>query len=123
MKDAVADKRPSSKKPVSRQTAWVMVAAGGLLEIVWASSFKYDIVPPILVLVAILVSFDLLVRAAQTLPIGTVYGVFAGIGTVGLVVFEAVWEGYISPVKAGLILLLLVFIIMLKITGDRKEDA
>ncbi|WP_233567745.1 DMT family transporter [Cohnella faecalis] len=60
------------------------------MEIIWASGFKYDAVPMIVVIISLLVSFDLIVRATKVLPVGTTYAVFAGIGTVGMVVVEAV---------------------------------
>ncbi|MVP01220.1 QacE family quaternary ammonium compound efflux SMR transporter [Paenibacillus sp. N10] len=119
---AVLVKKPE-KPPISTRRGWTYVLAGGGLEIVWASSFKYDYVPSIFVLAALLLSFDLLIRAVKVIPIGTVYGVFTGIGTVGLVIMEAVMEGYIRPLKVGIILLLLVFIILLKLTSGRKETS
>lgn len=111
------------KPPISTRTGWIFIIIGGALEIVWASSFKYSWVSPIIVLVALLTSFDLLIRAAKVIPIGTVYGVFTGIGTVGLVIMEAIQEGYIKPLKVGIILLLMVFIILLKLTGGGKEKS
>lgn len=107
--------------PISKNRAWLYVAAGGALEIVWAMGFKYEAVPSWLVLISLLLSFDLIIRASKALPIGTVYAVFAGIGTVGTVIVEAVMEGSISPAKVGIILLLLVFIIGLKLSAGGSE--
>ncbi|WP_253735752.1 multidrug efflux SMR transporter [Paenibacillus sp. FJAT-26967] len=115
--------KKQEKPPISNRRGWTYVLVAGALEIVWASSLKYDYVPSILVLAALLLSFDLLIRAVKIIPIGTVYGVFTGIGTVGLVIMEAMMEGYIRPLKVGIILLLLVFIILLKQTSGRKENS
>lgn len=49
---------------------------GGILEIVWAVSFKTGSIG-LHTLIAIFASFDLLIRAAKVLPVGTVYAVFA----------------------------------------------
>jgi len=115
-------KKEKKEKAISSRLGWLFVFIGGALEIVWASSMKYNFVSPLIVLLALLVSFDLVIRAAKVIPIGTAYGVFTGIGTIGLVIVEAVTEGYIRPIKLGVIILLLVFIILLKLTGDRKAE-
>jgi len=107
---------------ISANRAWAYVFIGGALEIVWASGFKYEAVPVFVVLAALLVSFDLVIRATKVLPIGTTYAVFTGIGTVGMVAVEAVAErGNISLVKIGLVLVLLLFIIGLKLTSGKEE--
>lgn len=108
------------KPPLAKNKAWLYVAMGGALEIIWASGFKYEQVPPLVILIALLTSFDLIIRATKVLPVGTVYAVFAGIGTVGTVIVEAVAEQSIHPGKIGLILLLLAFIIGLKVTGSEE---
>ncbi|MDF2838188.1 MAG: small multidrug resistance protein [Paenibacillus sp.] len=113
---------PSPKKaPLTKNRAWLYVAIGGALEIIWAMGFKYEAVPSLVVLISLLLSFDLIIRATKVLPIGTVYAVFAGIGTIGTVVVEAVMEGGISPAKVGIILLLLLFIIGLKLSVGGSE--
>ncbi|MBD2867411.1 DMT family transporter [Paenibacillus arenilitoris] len=109
------------KKTISKNQAWACVLIAGLLEIVWATGFKYEEVPSIVVLIAILVSFDLIIRATKVLPVGTTYAVFAGIGTVGTVIVEAVFSnGGISFIKIGLVLLLLLCIIGLKLSGGKE---
>jgi len=57
------------------------------------------------------------IRAAKVLPIGVVYAVFTGIGTIGTVVVDAIFvdEG-VKPVKLVLIFALLGFIIGLKLS-------
>ena len=107
------------KKPLSPSQAWLYVVLGGLLEIVWASGFKYEQVPTLVVIIALLTSFDLIIRATGTLPVGTVYAVFAAMGTVGTTAVEAVMSGGISPAKVMIILLLLLCILGLKLTSDR----
>jgi paired small multidrug resistance pump len=107
------------KKPLSPNRAWLYVVLGGLLEIVWASGFKYEQIPPLVVIIALLTSFDLIVRATGVLPVGTVYAVFAAMGTVGTTAVEAVMSGGISPAKVMIILLLLLCILGLKLTSDR----
>ncbi|MFD0589551.1 DMT family transporter [Paenibacillus sp. GCM10027627] len=109
-------------KPISESRAWIYVMVGGALEIVWASGLKYESIPVFFVLISLIVSFDLIIRATKTLPVGTVYAVFAGIGTLGTTAVEMVMSTErISPLRIVFILLLLVCIIGLKLTGKRRD--
>ena len=68
--------------------AWTVLFAAGLLEIGWAIGLKYTegftrLVPSVLTLVAMAASIFLLGMALKTLPIGTAYAVWTGIGAVG----------------------------------------
>ena len=68
--------------------AWAYLALAGLFEIGWAIGLKYTdgftrIVPSVLTLVSMVVSALLLGLALKTLPVGTGYAVWTGIGTVG----------------------------------------
>jgi len=68
--------------------AWLVLAAAGLLEIGWAIGLKYTdgftrLVPSVLTLAAMAGSIILLGLALKTLPIGTTYAVWTGIGAVG----------------------------------------
>lgn len=68
--------------------SWIMLAAAGLFEIVWAIGLKYadGFTKPIastITLAAMGISMWLLAQAARDLPIGTAYAVWTGIGAVG----------------------------------------
>ncbi|HVX89340.1 MAG TPA: quaternary ammonium compound efflux SMR transporter SugE [Gemmatimonadales bacterium] len=68
--------------------AWLLLGVAGLLEIGWAVGLKYadgftKPLPSALTLVAMGASMWLLAQAARTLPIGTAYAVWTGIGAVG----------------------------------------
>ena len=68
--------------------AWLVLLAAGLLEIGWAIGLKYTegftrLVPSVLTLAAMAGSIILLGVALKTLPIGTAYAVWTGIGAVG----------------------------------------
>lgn len=67
---------------------WMLLLIAGLLEIVWATAMKQShgftrIVPTVTMLVAMLGSFTLLALAMRSLPLGTAYMVWTGIGAVG----------------------------------------
>ncbi|MFI9460226.1 DMT family transporter [Acinetobacter nosocomialis] len=68
--------------------AWIVLLFAGLLEIVWAYSMKLSegftrLVPTILTLFFVMLSFFLLSYSMKTLPLGTAYTIWAGIGVVG----------------------------------------
>lgn len=68
--------------------AWVMLFFAGLFEIGWAIGLKYTegvsrLAPSVLTVAAMAISFYLLSAALRTLPVGTAYAVWTGIGAVG----------------------------------------
>jgi quaternary ammonium compound-resistance protein SugE len=68
--------------------AWVLLLAAGLLEIVWAYTMKLSQGftrggPTVVTLIAMLASFGLLSISMKTLPLGTAYMVWTGIGALG----------------------------------------
>lgn len=68
--------------------AWLMLLMAGLLEVGWAIGLKYThgfsrFWPSLLTITCMILSFGLLAQALKTLPIGTAYAVWTGIGTVG----------------------------------------
>uniref|UniRef100_UPI000628308A DMT family transporter n=1 Tax=Streptomyces europaeiscabiei TaxID=146819 RepID=UPI000628308A len=78
--------------------AWVLLVVAGLLEVGWAVGMKYTDgftrpLPSVLTGAGIVASMVLLSYAARTLPIGTAYGVWVGIGAAGAAVFGMVVLG------------------------------
>jgi quaternary ammonium compound-resistance protein SugE len=68
--------------------AWIILTVAGLLEVVWAVSMKQSdgftrLAPSLLMLGAMAASFALLAWAMRTLPLGTAYTIWTGIGAVG----------------------------------------
>ena len=68
--------------------AWMVLLVAGLLEIVWSYTMKLSEgftrgTPTVITLVAMVASFALLSIAMKTLPLGTAYTVWTGIGAVG----------------------------------------
>ncbi|GKX61203.1 quaternary ammonium compound efflux SMR transporter SugE [Leminorella grimontii] len=78
--------------------AWIILLIAGLLEVVWAIGLKYShgftrLTPSVITLVAMAASFLLLANAMKTLPMGTAYAVWTGIGAVGAAVTGIVLMG------------------------------
>jgi quaternary ammonium compound-resistance protein SugE len=68
--------------------AWILLLVAGFLEVVWAYFMKVSdgfskFVPSVLTIVFMIASFALLSYAMKTLPLGTAYTVWTGIGAVG----------------------------------------
>jgi quaternary ammonium compound-resistance protein SugE len=68
--------------------AWLLLIFAGLLEVVWAFSMKASdgftrLVPTAVTFVAMIASFGLLASSMRTLPLGTAYTVWTGIGAIG----------------------------------------
>ncbi|HRK07822.1 MAG TPA: multidrug efflux SMR transporter [Pseudobdellovibrionaceae bacterium] len=106
------------------QKAWVYLFAAGFLEIAWAIGLKYTdgfkrLAPSLATLAALALSMFLLARAAQTLPIGTAYAVWVGIGALGTAVLGVfLFQEPASLARVGFMLLLVVSILGLKLTAS-----
>ena len=78
--------------------AWIHLAVAGLLEIVFAYGLKTAqgmtrLGPSVLTIVAAAASLYLLSRALRTIPIGTGYAVWTGIGAAGTALVGMLWLG------------------------------
>jgi quaternary ammonium compound-resistance protein SugE len=98
--------------------AWLILLAAGLLEVVWAIGLKYTqgfsrLMPTVVTVIAMIASMGLLGLAVRSLPIGTAYAVWTGIGTVGTVLVGILVFGE----SASLLRLLCVSLIVIGIIG------
>ena len=74
---------------------WIILVLAGLFEIGWAIGLKYTDgftrpLPTVLTLVSMAISLGLLGLALKTLPVGTAYAVWTGIGTIGTAILGIV---------------------------------
>lgn len=103
--------------------AWILLVAAGLLEVVWASALPATEgltrpAPTGLFLVALTASMVLLAKATDTIPLGTAYGVWVGIGAVGAAIVGIVaHDDPATPARIAFLVLLVVAIVGLKATG------
>jgi quaternary ammonium compound-resistance protein SugE len=75
--------------------AWITLFLAGLFEIAWAVGLKYTEhftrpLPTALTVIAMIASVVLLEHAVRTLPLGTAYAIWTGIGAIGTVLF-GIW--------------------------------
>ena len=101
--------------------AWIWLTLAGLLEVVWAVGLKYTdgftrLAPSVLTLAAMAASVYFLALAVRTIPIGTGYAVWTGIGAVGVAILGMVLFGEPRTLlRAGSILLIVAGIAGLKL--------
>jgi quaternary ammonium compound-resistance protein SugE len=84
--------------------AWVLLVIAGLLEVGWAIGLKYTEgfsrpLPSLLTVAAMILSIVLLGIAMKSLPVGTAYAVWVGVGAVGTAILGIVL--FAEPATAG----------------------
>ncbi len=103
--------------------SWFLLFLAGLFEIGWAIGLKYTEgfsrpLPTILTVAAMVVSIVLLGMALRTLPLGTAYAIWTGIGTVGTVILGIVlFAEPATALRLGCIGLIVAGIAGLKLTA------
>jgi quaternary ammonium compound-resistance protein SugE len=101
--------------------AWLILFIAGLCEIGWAVGLKYTegfsrLVPSVLTVGAMVVSMILLGIALKTLPVGTGYAVWTGIGAVGTAILGIILFGEsMEPMRLASISLIVAGIVGLKL--------
>ena len=102
---------------------WVLLVIAGLFEVCWSVGLKYTdgftrLRPTLFTVTTLCVSMFLLAKASQSLPIGTAYGVWVGIGATGAALLGILlFHEPASPARLGFLALLLFSIIGLKLTS------
>jgi quaternary ammonium compound-resistance protein SugE len=102
---------------------WMMLIVAGLLEVCWSIGLKYtngftNLMPSILTIIAIVVSMVLLAKSAQTIPIGTAYPIWVGIGALGAAIGGVIlFRESLNPMRIVFLLMLITSIIGLKMSS------
>ena len=103
--------------------AWVYLVIAGLFEVAWAIGLKYTdgfsrLGPSVATVAAMIASFALLGVALRTLPLGTAYAVWTGIGTLGTALL-GIWlfNETAEPLRLVCIVLILSGVIGLKLVS------
>jgi len=104
--------------------AWLYLVAAGLLEIVWAFSMKQSegftrLGPSVVTIVGMIASFWLLAVAMRTLPLGTAYTIWTGIGAVGAFVAGIVFLGeQVSAMRIAAAVLIVSGLVLMKVSSS-----
>ncbi|WP_434681580.1 quaternary ammonium compound efflux SMR transporter SugE [Pseudomonas sp. R1-18] len=104
--------------------AWVYLLLAGVLEVVWAFAMKNSdgfskLTPSVITMVAMIASFGLLAVAMKSLPLGTAYTIWTGIGAVGAFIVGITVLG--EPVNTWRILaavLIVSGLVMMKVSSS-----
>jgi len=103
--------------------AWVQLVIAGFLEIVWAYFMKKSagftvLVPSTITLITMVASFVLLSLAMRSLPLGTAYTIWTGIGAIGTFIVGIVLLGEsASPLRILAAVLIVAGIVLMKVSS------
>lgn len=104
--------------------AWVLLGIAGLLEVLWAYMLKVsnNLTKPVeasIAIVAMIASFIVLSMAMKSLPLGTAYAIWTGIGAVGAFVLGIIVLGEAAtPMRIGSALLIVAGMVGLKLASE-----
>jgi len=103
--------------------AWLYLIIAGVFEVVWAMGLKYShgftkLFPSLVTLGCMVVSFYLLALATKSLPIGTAYAIWTGVGALGTVLLGIIlFNEPVNILRIVFLCLILVGILGLKFTS------
>lgn len=103
--------------------AWIMLAVAGIFEVVWAFSMKQShgftkLLPSVVTIVGMIISFVLLAASMRTLPLGTAYMVWTGIGAIGAFVMGIAFLGEnLSFVRVCAAILIVAGLLLMKLSS------
>lgn len=103
--------------------AWLFLFVAGVLEVVWAYAMKLSDgftkpLPSVVTLVAMIFSFGLLSLAMRTLPLGTAYTIWTGIGAVGAFIVGIVVLGEaLTPMRVLAAILIVSGLVLMKVSS------
>ena len=101
--------------------AWILLLIAGLLEIVWAIGLKYtrgftELWPSVVTIAAMVASMLMLAWALRSIPVGTGYAVWTGIGAVGAAILGIMlFQESANLMRLGCIALIVLGIVGLKL--------
>lgn len=104
--------------------AWVYLVTAGILEVIWAFTMKQSegftrVVPAGITIVTMIASVVLLSISMRTLPLGTAYTIWTGIGAIGAFVVGIVVLGeQATPMRIAAAVLIVSGLVMMKLSTD-----
>jgi len=104
--------------------AWIMLVVAGLFEVLWAVAMKQShgftkLWPSVITLTGMIASFLLLSAAMRSIPLGTAYTIWTGIGTVGAFVAGIVLLGeQANALRVLAAVLIVAGLLLMKVAGD-----
>ena len=102
---------------------WICLVIAGILEVVWAYSMKLSEgfskpLPTLITLVMMIASFGLLSYAMRSIPLGTAYTIWTGIGAVGAFIVGIIVLGeQLTPLRVCAAILIVCGIVLMKLSS------
>lgn len=102
---------------------WIFLLIAGVFEVIWATCLKFSdgfskLNYSIYTVIGMIISFYFLAQATKTLPIGTAYAIWTGIGAIGAtIVGILIFKESMTPARGFFVIVLLVGIVGLKMTS------
>ncbi|MGK5036010.1 quaternary ammonium compound efflux SMR transporter SugE [Janthinobacterium sp. LB3P118] len=104
--------------------AWILLLIAGMFEVVWAYSMKLSegftrLTPSVITVVMMIASFGLLSIAMRTLPLGTAYTIWTGIGAVGAFIVGIIALGeQLNAMRVCAAVLIVCGIVLMKMSSS-----
>ena len=103
--------------------AWIYLLGAGIFEMVWVVAMKYaegftKIVPSVIMIIGMIFSVGLLGVAVKTIPLGTGYAIWTGIGAVGAVTYGMIFFGEpVTVLRLTFVAMIIVGLVGLKLVS------
>lgn len=104
--------------------SWIYLTIAGLFEVVWSTSMKFSegfskLLPSVITIGGMLISFYFLSLATKSLPLGTAYAIWTGIGAAGAVILGALlFHEPLSIYRVLFLAFIMIGILGLKLTSS-----
>jgi quaternary ammonium compound-resistance protein SugE len=104
--------------------AYIYLVVAGFLEVVWAYSMKQSQgfsrpIPSIITIIAMIASFGLLAISMRTLPLGTAYTIWTGIGAIGAFLLGITFLGEeVTAMRIIAAVLIVAGLVLMKLSSD-----
>ncbi|MFC6347953.1 DMT family transporter [Vagococcus carniphilus] len=106
--------------------SWLSIVIAAVFEVMWVIGLKHAASPIEWTgtVIAIFISFYLMIKAGEKLPVGTVYAVFVGLGTTGTILVDAfIFKQPVSVMTIVFLGILLIGVMGLKLSSDGKKES
>ena len=103
--------------------AWIYLLGAGIFEMVWVVAMKYaegftKILPSVIMIIGMIFSVGLLGLAVKTIPLGTGYAIWTGIGAVGAVTYGMIFFGEpVTVLRLTFVAMIIVGLVGLKLVS------
>lgn len=103
---------------------WIYVFLAAVIEVLWVLGLKYsdDFLTWSGTVIALIISFYLVIKACAVLPSGTVYAVFTGMGAAAIALIDFLWLGATFSIGKGACIGLIIFgVVGIQMTTGKEE--